>query len=102
MARHGGLRCATAWFGFTMKGSEHLFMLNNYDELVYKSVSYPAAIVLDDLADDFARLDCKDNVATAEKLLTLLERLSNADKEIHRRVYELLEGYGFKKLLPQH
>ena len=85
-----------------MKGSEYLFMLNNYDELCFKSIAYPISIALDDLADDFARLDCKDNVATAEKLLTLLERLSNADNEAHRRVYELLEGYGFKKLLPQH
>ena len=77
-------------------------LLNDYDALCFKAVSYPIAICLDDIADDFARLDCKDNVATAEKLLTLLERLSNADKEAHRRVYELLEGYGFKKLLPQH
>ena len=77
-------------------------MLNNYDELLFKSISFPVAICLDDLADDFARLDCKDNVATAEKLLSLLERLSNADKEAHRRVYELLEGFGYKKLLPKY
>lgn len=77
-------------------------MLHNYDELCFKSIAFPLAIVLDDLADDFARLDCRDNVATAETLLSLLERLSNADKEAHRRVYELLEGFGFKKLLAKY
>ena len=77
-------------------------MLHNYDELCFRAVSYPLAIALDDIAGDFARLDCKDNVATAEKLLSLLERLRNANKEAHRRVYELLEGFGYKKLLPKY
>ena len=77
-------------------------MLHNYDELTFKAITFPIAIALDDVADDFARLDCKDNVSTAEELLSLLERLSNANKEAHRRVYELLEGFGFKKLLPKY
>ena len=77
-------------------------MLNNYDELSFKSVTFPIAIAIDDIADDFARLDCKDNVSTAEQLLSLLERLSSANKEAHKRIYELLEGFGFKKLLPQN
>ena len=73
-------------------------MLSNYDELCFKTVAYPIAIMLDDLADDFAKLNCEDNVSTLERFIELNKKLKRVTKIADGKIKELLGDFGYKLL----
>lgn len=73
-------------------------MLDNYDELCFKSVAYPIAIMLDDLADDFAKMNCKDNVSTLERFIELNKKLKGVTKLADDKIRELLGDFGYQFL----
>ncbi len=73
-------------------------MLANYDELCFKSVAYPVAIMLDDLADNFANLNCQDNVSTLERFIELNRKLKRVTKTADDKIKELLGDFGYKLL----
>ena len=73
-------------------------MLVDYDELCFKSVAYPIAIMLDDLADEFAKLNCKDNVSTLERFIKLNKKLKGVTKLADDKIRDLLGDFGYKFL----